>query len=216
MRDSTRRCPLSLLFGWPLQFTARFAVRPPVPWLGMPASISRITATAEQIRPGGGIPALKSVAFHERGLHTLEMVWCAQTLDRRDRITVMHDSERQAGINTRVVDQHRTRTALPMITSLPGAGELQLLTQGSSSVTRVSMSSFCAVPFTEIEPRIVCTALTRLSTCVMAGCDIGIERLAMSGRALERAPMTPAQTRRARAHVSLALHPASFAFSFLQ
>jgi hypothetical protein len=95
----------------------------------MPALISASIATAEQIWPGSAIAALVTVVIYERRLQRVQIVWRAEAFNRGDACALVHDRERQAGINASSIRDHRARAALPLIASFFRAGETQMFAQ---------------------------------------------------------------------------------------
>src|SRR3978361_651142 len=75
------------------------------------------------------IAALLAVMLHEGGLHRMQLFRRAQSFDRGDAGALMHDREREAGIDAPPVDDYRAGAALPLIAALFGAGHLQVLAQ---------------------------------------------------------------------------------------
>ena len=52
-----------------------------------------------------------------------------EAFDGRDLRAVLHDGEREAGIDAPAVDQHRAGAALAVVAALLGAGEVEMLAQ---------------------------------------------------------------------------------------
>ena len=59
----------------------------------------------------------------ERLLQRVQFFARGQALDRRDVVAVLHDGEREAGVDAAAVQQHRARAALAVVAALLGAGE---------------------------------------------------------------------------------------------
>ena len=76
---------------------------------------------------GCAIAALEGIAFDERGLDGMQGIAGSQTLDGCDLFVLMHDGERQAGIDPHAVHMNRARTALSVITSLFGTRQMKVL-----------------------------------------------------------------------------------------
>src|SRR6476620_1410694 len=65
----------------------------------------------------------------ERLLQRMQRRRAAEPLDGLDRGTLVHDGERQAGINSLPIEQHGAGSALPMIAALLGARQAEMLAQ---------------------------------------------------------------------------------------
>ena len=76
-------------------------------------------------------PELRSgaVTLYERGLHRVQVAGRAESFDRRDAASVVHDCQRQARIDAASIDDHRACTALTVIAALLGSREMQVFTQ---------------------------------------------------------------------------------------
>ncbi len=59
----------------------------------------------------------------------MQLLGCTQPLDGGDVVAVVHRRQGQARIDPPALDDHRAGTALAVIATLLGAGELQLLAQ---------------------------------------------------------------------------------------
>jgi hypothetical protein len=67
--------------------------------------------------------------LEERRLHRMQLAMLRQPFNCRNFIALMHDGEGQAGIHPPSVHEHRARSTLPVIASLLGAKEVQMLPQ---------------------------------------------------------------------------------------
>ena len=65
----------------------------------------------------------------ERLLQRMQRAVRRQALDGGDLGAVLHDRERQAGIDPPPVDQHRAGAALAVIAALLGAGQVEMVAQ---------------------------------------------------------------------------------------
>jgi hypothetical protein len=70
---------------------------------------------------GSAIAALVAIVLNEGGLHGVKIAGFAQSLNGRDRIAFVHDSQRKAGVDPAAVDVDGARSALAMIAALLGA-----------------------------------------------------------------------------------------------
>src|SRR3954454_12043740 len=75
------------------------------------------------------VAALESVVADERGLHRMQRSVRRKTFDRGDLLAGVHHSEREAGVVTAAVDEHRTRAARALIAPFLRAGEVEMLSQ---------------------------------------------------------------------------------------
>jgi hypothetical protein len=73
---------------------------------------------------------LKTVVLDKGRLQRMQRFAVREPLDRRDRLAVMHCSERQAGVDATAVQQYRASAALAMIAALFGSREREMFTQG--------------------------------------------------------------------------------------
>jgi hypothetical protein len=73
--------------------------------------------------------ALVPVVLHECGLHWMQVVRHAQSLDGRNPVTLVHHGEAQAGVDPPALDYHGARAALAVIAPLLRAGEMQFFAQ---------------------------------------------------------------------------------------
>ncbi len=115
------RSSVAVACGW--------AVRSPLTWLGIPALISLKHRDGGADLPRRAIAALIAVMLHESGLHRMQFLRCSQPFDGGDAVALMHDRQREAGINASPIDDHGAGAALAMVAALFRAGEMQLLTQ---------------------------------------------------------------------------------------
>jgi hypothetical protein len=74
-------------------------------------------------------------------LHGMQVIWRAEPLDRGDRAALVHYGKSQAGVDPPPIDHDRASSTLAVIAALLGAREMQVLSQASRSVVRVSSSS---------------------------------------------------------------------------
>src|SRR5271168_4612569 len=79
--------------------------------------------------PRRAIAALKAVVLDEGRLQWVQRFTVGEPLDRRDRLVVMHCGERQAGVDTAAVQQHRASPTLAMIAALLGSRHSEMFTQ---------------------------------------------------------------------------------------
>jgi hypothetical protein len=75
------------------------------------------------------VPALESVVINERLLQGMERTVLNKPLDGGDGGSLLHDSEREAGIDAAPIDKNRAGPALPMVTSLFRAHKPEVLAQ---------------------------------------------------------------------------------------
>lgn len=64
--------------------------------------------------------------FKKRRLHRMKLAVFFETFNRRDRISLMHDGESQAGIYSSAIHMDGARAALAMVTTFLGAEELKI------------------------------------------------------------------------------------------
>src|SRR5207253_1147674 len=72
---------------------------------------------------GGAVSALVPIMSEECLLHRMQCVRCAQTLNGRDLLTIMHQSQAETRVHTPAIDMHRAGAALAVITAFLRAGE---------------------------------------------------------------------------------------------
>jgi hypothetical protein len=86
---------------------------------------------------------LKTVVVDKSRLRRMELLTVDETLDRCDRLGVMHCSKRQARVDATTVQQHRACAALAMIAALLGSCQREMLTQsiekGCTRIERQTM-----------------------------------------------------------------------------
>jgi hypothetical protein len=75
------------------------------------------------------VPALESIMFYECGLHRMQDLGTPQSFNRRYSIAFVHDRKREARIDAPAIYKNRARTALAMIASLLGPGQMDVLAQ---------------------------------------------------------------------------------------
>jgi hypothetical protein len=66
---------------------------------------------------------------NERSLHSVQVFRLADPLERRDLFALVHGGEAETGIHAPAIDVHSARTALAVIASLFGSGQMQMLSQ---------------------------------------------------------------------------------------
>jgi hypothetical protein len=65
----------------------------------------------------------------EGGLHRVQRAIAGEAFDGRDLLALLHDRERQAGVDPAAIGQDGAGAALPEITPLLGAGQPEMLAQ---------------------------------------------------------------------------------------
>src|SRR3954452_1042335 len=75
------------------------------------------------------VAALESVIADERGLHRMQRSVRRETFNRGDPLARVHDRQRQAGVVTAAINQHRARAARTLIATFFRAGEIEMLAQ---------------------------------------------------------------------------------------
>ena len=65
--------------------------------------------------PGCAVAALEAVMLDEGGLHRMQRFAVGEAFDRGDRLAVVHDRQRQAGIDAPSVQQHGAGAALAVV-----------------------------------------------------------------------------------------------------
>src|SRR5215469_18323953 len=75
------------------------------------------------------VAALVAVVLDEGGLHGVEIVGLADALDCCDLIALVHDREREAAVHAAAIDVDSAGTALAVIATLLGAGEVDAFPQ---------------------------------------------------------------------------------------
>ena len=79
--------------------------------------------------PGRAVAALERVVLDERALHRVQLVAVGEPFDRRDRVALGGERERQAGEHAAPVDPDRARAAGALVAALLGPGQAQVLAQ---------------------------------------------------------------------------------------
>src|SRR4051812_31063873 len=79
---------------------------------------------------GGAIATLETIVFNKGGLHGVQLVWRAESFNGGDGVTLVHDCESQAGIDSSPASDHCACAALALIAPLFRACEVQVLAQG--------------------------------------------------------------------------------------
>jgi hypothetical protein len=59
----------------------------------------------------------------------MKIAWLAKALDRGDLVALVHDGERQAGIDAPAADHNGAGAALAVVTTLLRAGQVEMLAQ---------------------------------------------------------------------------------------
>ena len=77
--------------------------------------------------PRRAVATLETIVLDERRLHGVQIARLTKTFDGGDFVTFMHDRKRQTGIDATTIDHDSTCTALAMVASLFGSGEMQVL-----------------------------------------------------------------------------------------
>ena len=75
------------------------SVRSPVTWLGMFSLISSQDCDGGTDLAGRAVAALETVVLDEGRLQWMEVAGLAETFDRGDLLTCVHDGECQAGVD---------------------------------------------------------------------------------------------------------------------
>ena len=75
------------------------------------------------------VAALEAVMLDEGGLHRMQRFAVGQAFDGGDRLAVVHDRERQAGIDAPSVQQHGAGAALAVVAAFLRAGHRHMLAQ---------------------------------------------------------------------------------------
>src|SRR5688572_17427282 len=76
------------------------------------------------------VAALIAVMLDEGRLHGMEIIRRAKALDRRDRVAFVHHGKAKTGVDADAINEDCARAALPVIASLLGAGQMEVLTKG--------------------------------------------------------------------------------------
>jgi hypothetical protein len=77
---------------------------------------------------GSAVAALKSVVFDEGGLHRVELAPGCQTFDGGDLIVLVHDGQREAGVDPLAIDEHGAGATLAVIATLLSAAKANVFT----------------------------------------------------------------------------------------
>ena len=77
--------------------------------------------------PGGAVSTLEGVVFDKGCLQRVQCVGRPQAFDGYHRIAIVHDGEREAGLDTAAVYQDRAGAALPVIAALLRTAQPQML-----------------------------------------------------------------------------------------
>src|SRR3954453_16525867 len=72
------------------------------------------------------VAALKTIMLDEGGLHWMQMIGGAEPFDGRDLVALMHDREREAGINPPPAGNDRAGATLAVIAAFFAAGQAQM------------------------------------------------------------------------------------------
>jgi hypothetical protein len=80
--------------------------------------------------PGSAVATLESVVFDKCRLHRMELACRRQTFDGGDLIVLVHDGQRETGIDALAVDKDGAGAALAVIAALLGSGEADVFAQG--------------------------------------------------------------------------------------
>src|SRR4029077_4065446 len=79
---------------------------------------------------GCAVATLKTVMTQKGRLHGAQIPGHAEALDGDDVVVLVHDRQRQTGIDASTVDKHRAGSALTVIAALLRAGKRQMFAQG--------------------------------------------------------------------------------------
>ncbi|KQR35760.1 hypothetical protein ASF91_22055 [Rhizobium sp. Leaf155] len=77
--------------------------------------------------PRRTVATLETIVLDERRLHRMQIVGLTKTFNGGDFVTFMHDRKRQTGVDATTIDHDSACTALAMVASLFGSGEMQVL-----------------------------------------------------------------------------------------
>ncbi len=106
----------------------------------LPLMSSRISSGAPRLALGDqahgrtdlsrrAVAALERIVIDERLLQRMQCAIRRQSFDGRHVGTVVHDGERETGIDPPPIHQHGARAALAVIASLLGAGKVEMVAQ---------------------------------------------------------------------------------------
>jgi hypothetical protein len=79
---------------------------------------------------GRAVAALEAIVFHKCGLHRVQALGRTKAFDSGHLCALVHHCERQAGIDPLTIHDDRASTALPMVTALLCADQIQVLSEG--------------------------------------------------------------------------------------
>ena len=79
--------------------------------------------------PGRAVAALEGVVIDEGLLQRMQRAVFGKPFDGGDLGAVLHDGEREAGIDAPSVDQDRAGAALAVVAAFLGAGEVEMVAQ---------------------------------------------------------------------------------------
>jgi hypothetical protein len=77
----------------------------------------------------GTVTALIAIVLHKSLLHRMQLLRSAQAFDGRHICAIVHNRERQAGVNAPSIDYRGARTALSVVASLLGARHSEMIPQ---------------------------------------------------------------------------------------
>src|SRR5262249_56743300 len=78
---------------------------------------------------GGAVSTLEGVMLDEGLLQGMKCASLRQALDRRELCAILHDREREAGVDAPAVEQNGTGAALAVVAALFGPGEVEIEAQ---------------------------------------------------------------------------------------
>jgi hypothetical protein len=77
----------------------------------------------------GTVTALVAIVLDERCLHGMQVAGLAQAFNGGDLVALVHDGQREAGVDAAAVHVDGTGSALAVVTAFLGAGETDGLAQ---------------------------------------------------------------------------------------
>ncbi len=77
----------------------------------------------------GAVPTLVAIVFDKGRLHRMQVAGLAKPLDRGDLVALVHDGQRQAGVDAAAVHVDGAGSALAMVAALLSAGQADGLAQ---------------------------------------------------------------------------------------
>jgi len=77
--------------------------------------------------PGCTVAALKCIALQERHLHRVQDVSLREAFDGSNLAALLHDGERQTGVDADAVNDYGAGAALAVVAAFFGAGEVEVL-----------------------------------------------------------------------------------------